>query len=247
MRLVGGRFRLGDRAPGRSVFTLWWWDLSSLLCELCFRLIYRIKVRGGSNVPDSGPLILISNHQSYFDPIINSTAASKRPYTAIAGSHLTRFKPFGWLLKSYGTVFVSASAGDKGPLKAAISELKKGRVVLVYPEGTRSPDGFVCEFQKGLLLLLRRAPVPVVPLGLDGAQEIWPRGRSLPRLRGRVAVVAGRPIPPEELLELEPDQLLGRLRKEIDTLRLEARTILRDRSGGRWPPPGPNDEPSPDP
>ena len=198
-------------------------------------------------MPDSGALILVSNHQSFFDPILNSTAASKRPYTAIAGSHLTRFKPFGWLLKSYGTVFVSASAGDKGPLKAAISALKKEQVVLVYPEGTRTSDGFVGEFQKGLLLVLRRAPATIVPMGIDGVHDVWPRGRSLPRLWGRVAVVVGEPITPEQVGAMEPGELLDTLRGVVDTLRLEARTILREQSGGRWPPPGPNDDPSPDP
>ena len=141
----------------------------------------------------------------------------------------------------------SASAGDKGPLKAAISVLKKDQVVLVYPEGTRTSDGFVGEFQKGLLLVLRRAPATIVPMGIDGVHDVWPRGRSLPRLWGRVAVVVGEPITPDQVSAMKPEELLNTLRGVVDTLRLEARTILREQSGGRWPPPGPNDDPSPDP
>ena len=176
--------------------------------------------------------------------MINNALASKRPYTGIAGSHLIRFKPFGLLLKSYGTVFISASAGDKGPLKVALGELKKGRTVLIYPEGSRTPNGLVQPFERGLLLLIRRSKATVLPVGIDGAFNVWPKGRALPRLRGRIAVVGGVPIPAEQLLSLEPDQMLERLSGEVDTLRLEARTILRERSGGRWPPPGPADEPS---
>ena len=125
MRVFGGRFRIKERAPGRSVLSLFWWDLASFICELYMRLFHRLRLFGVSRIPDSGPLILISNHQSYFDPIVNSIHASRRPFTAIAGSHLVKFKPFGLLLKSWGTVFVSASAGDKGALKAAVEELKK--------------------------------------------------------------------------------------------------------------------------
>ena len=244
MRVFGGRFRIKDRAPGRSALFIYWWDFSSFLCELYIRLFHRIKVVGFSRVPESGPLILVSNHQSYFDPMINNALASKRPYTGIAGSHLIRFKPFGLLLKSYGTVFISASAGDKGPLKVALGELKKGRTVLIYPEGSRTPNGLVQPFERGLLLLIRRSKATVLPVGIDGAFNVWPKGRALPRLSGRIAVVGGVPIPAEQLLSLEPDQMLERLSGEVDTLRLEARTILRERSGGRWPPPGPADEPS---
>ena len=244
MRVFGGRFRIKDRAPGRSALFLFWWDLSSFLCELYIRLFHRIQVIGSSRVPESGPLILVSNHQSYFDPMINNILASKRPYTGIAGSHLIRFKPFGLLLKSYGTVFVSASAGDKGALKVAIEELKKNRTILIYPEGSRTDDGQVQPFEKGLLLLIRRSRATVVPVGIDGAFDVWPRGRTLPRLRGGIAVAGGSPIPADQLLSLDPGEMLERLRGDIDTLRLEARRILRERSGGRWPPPGPADEPS---
>ena len=245
MRVFGGRFRIKERAPGRSVLSLFWWDLASFTCELYMRLVHRIRLFGVSRIPDSGPLILVSNHQSYFDPIVNSIQASRRPFTAIAGSHLVKFKPFGLLLKSWGTVFVSASAGDKGALKAAVEELKKGRAVLIYPEGSRTPDGLVQPFEKGLLLLVRRSKAPVLPIGIEGAYDVWPKGRTFPRLRGGIALTCGKPIPSEELLSLEPSELLARLRGQVDTLRLEARTILRERSGGRWPPPGPTDEPSP--
>ena len=100
-------------------------------------------------------------------------------------------------------------------------------------------------FEKGLLLLVRRSRAPVLPIGIEGAYDVWPKGRMFPRLHGGIALTCGNPIPSEDLLALEPSELLSRLRGEVDTLRLEARTILRERSGGRWPPPAPADEPSP--
>ncbi|MEE2681620.1 MAG: lysophospholipid acyltransferase family protein [Planctomycetota bacterium] len=245
MRILGGRFRIKDRAPGRSVLSLFWWDLASFVCELYMRLFHRIRVVRFSRTPASGPVIFVSNHQSYFDPVINNVQTSQRPYTGIAGAHLTKFKPFGLLLKSWGTVFVSAAAGDKGALKIALNELQNGRAVLIYPEGSRSPDGLVQPFEKGLLLLIRRSRAPVLPIGIEGAFDVWPKDRTFPRLSGGIASASGELIPSEELLALEPAELLERLRGEVDTLRLEARRILRERSGGRWPPPGPADEPSP--
>ncbi|MEC9234225.1 MAG: lysophospholipid acyltransferase family protein [Planctomycetota bacterium] len=246
MSLFRGRFRMGRRAPGRSWLSVMWYDFGCLVCELYLRLLHRFRMEGTDRVPESGALILVSNHQSYLDPVINGVFACRRPYSAIATRGLTKFKPFGWLLKSWDTVFVSASAGDKGALKAAISQLEQGRTVLIYPEGSRTDDGFVKGFQNGLLLVLRRSRATVLPVGIDGAYEVWPRSRKFPRLSGRIASVCGEPIPADELLGLDGPEALRRLRGEIDTLRLRARRILREQTGGRWPPAGPNDGPSPD-
>ena len=243
----GGRFRVGHRAPSRPWYKLFWWDACSFLCLVWLKVFHRMISVGFERIPEEGPVIFVSNHQSYYDPLINGCAVNRRQYSAIASSHLARFKPLGWLLSSYGTVFVAASAGDKGALKAALSELKQGSCVLIYPEGSRCSEGFVEDFEKGILLLLKRSDATVYPIGIDGAFDVWPRSRVLPRLwgRGRIATVCGEPIDGASLFKEGPQVALERLHLEIDTLRLEARRILRERSGGRWPAAGPLDDPSP--
>lgn len=200
---------------------------------------------GFEKVPRQGPVIFVSNHQSYYDPILNGLAVNNRQFTAIAGQHLARFKPFAWLMKSYGAVFVSASAGDKGPLRAALSELEAGRCVLIYPEGSRSFDGLITPFQRGMLLLLRKSKATVVPMAIAGAYDVWPRTRTLPKLTGRIALLCGEPRSTEDVLRDGPEAAVQSIRQELDALRLEARDMIRTQSRGRYPQPGPPDQASP--
>lgn len=200
---------------------------------------------GFEKVPRQGPVIFVSNHQSYYDPILNGLAVNNRQFTAIAGQHLARFKPFTWLMKSYGAVFVSASAGDKGPLRAALSELEAGRCVLIYPEGSRSFDGLITPFQRGMLLLLRKSKATVVPMAIAGAYDVWPRTRTLPKLTGRIALLCGEPRSTEDVLRDGPEAAVQSIRQELDALRLEARDMIRTQSRGRYPQPGPPDQASP--
>ena len=85
-------------------------------------------------------------------------------------------------------------------MKAALAELAAGRTVLIFPEGTRTPDGALGEFQRGVMLLIKRSRAQVVPVALEGASDIWPIGTALPRLRGRLGVMAAQPGL-EEILE----------------------------------------------
>ena len=235
MSVLGGRFRTGGRQPGRSRLKIYWWDISCLLAECWLRFWYRFRMVGRERVPSSGPVLFLSNHQSYYDPMINGSLVSERPFSPIASSHLFKFKPLAWLIRSYGAVPVSAGAGDKGAMKVALAELAAGRSVLIYPEGTRCPDGHVAAFQRGVSLMLRRAEATVVPMGIEGAFDVWPTGRTLPRLRGRIVGIIGTPKSSKALLEGGVDQALQELRAEIDELRLEARAMIEDRSRGRWP------------
>ena len=244
MSLLGGRFRVGCRVPGHSWYLIFWWDAFCFASELWLRLVYRFRMVGRERIPKSGPVIFLSNHQSFYDPMINGSVVSGRQYSAIASAYLFKFKPFGWLITSFGAVPVSASAGDKGSLKAALKELEAGRCVLIYPEGSRCSDGCVAPFQRGLSLLLRRSKATVVPLALEGAFDSWPRGKTIPSLRGRMIGLVGHPRSAEEVLAEGPDRALEDLRKEIDALRLEGRAMLRERTRGRWPRKGLADEAS---
>lgn len=239
------RFTLGAHLQGRPWYAVWWWDANSLVCLIWVVVFYRFRMYGCDKIPRTGPIIFISNHQSYYDPILNGLCVTKRQFTAIAGQHLWRFKPLGWLLKSYGCVFVSSSAGDKGPLRAALQQLEAGRCVLIYPEGGRSSDGLIGPFQRGVLLLLRKSNATVVPMGVAGTYEAWPRTRALPRLSGRMVAVCGEPRSTEEILRDGPEAAFANMHEELDRLRLEGRALIRKKSRGRWPKPGPADGPSP--
>jgi len=210
-----------------------WFDACEALCLLFLKLCYRYRATGVERVPFSGPCIFISNHQSLLDPVINGCAVIDRQFTAIARAGLFKFKPFAWLMRSYGVIALKEDGGDAGAFRAALSELREGRTILIYPEGTRSPDGSLQPFRPGVALLIRRAKVPVVPMGIEGATEVWPRGQRFPRLSGRIEVEVGEPIP-FEALPSDGRELLDVLHTRVNEL-VARRTREMLRTGWRTP------------
>lgn len=225
------RFDFSRRRPGVPPARILWYDVGEKFCRLALKLCYRFRITGEHLVPREGPCIFVSNHQSYLDPVINGCAVVDRQLTAMARESLFRWGPFAWLMHSYGAIRLREDGGDAAAFRAAISELRAGRCILIYPEGTRTPDGAVHPFQPGVALLVRRAKVPVVPIGLEGAFDVWPRGRRFPRLTGRIEVEVGEPIPFEALPQ-EPEALLRLLRERVSGL-VERRGAAMRRSGWR--------------
>lgn len=211
------RFDFARRRPGRTPLEIIWFDLSESFLRLMLKLCYRFRITGESNVPRKGPCIFICNHQSLLDPIVTGCAVIDRQFTAMAREGLFRFKPLAMLMRSYGSIALKEEGGDTGAFKAAVAELQAGRSILIYPEGSRSDDGAMQDFQAGVALLLRRAQATVVPLGLEGAYEVWPRGQRLPHFTGRIEVEIGQPIGPE-MLPKETKALLQLLSERVREL-----------------------------
>jgi 1-acyl-sn-glycerol-3-phosphate acyltransferase len=106
---------------------------------------------------------------------------------------------------------------------------------VIFPEGNRTEDGAMQDLKPGISLVLKKAPVPVLPLALAGAYEGWPRWRKLPRLAplflppepGCLGVVFGPVIPAEKLLAMEGPQMLAFLHAEIARLKTDAEKLRR--------------------
>jgi 1-acyl-sn-glycerol-3-phosphate acyltransferase len=230
------------RAPGRSfvyVMTIWSGVSSAVL--LALKLAYRVKRVGAERVPARGPLVFVANHQSHLDPTIVGVLVRDRPFTALARSTLFRFRPFAMLIRLLRALPIQRGRGDRAAFQGMLDELEAGRCVLMFPEGTRSADGTIGVFQPGVLRIVRRSGATVVPVAVEGAYDIWPKVRSLPRLTGRVAVAAGEPIPATTIIDGSAQESLARLAAVVDRLRLQLRAELRRSSGGRYPASGPGD------
>lgn len=187
------------------------------------------------HIPRNGPFIIASNHQSHLDPLLVGLMFSRRPFASIARSSLFRFKPFAWLIHLFGAIPIKKGMGDANAIRATLAALEAGRPVLIFPEGTRTRDGGLGEFHRGITLLLKHADVPVLPVAVDGAFTIYPIGRRFPKLTGRLAVCAGPPINGAELLRDGSDPALQTLKKRIETMRVRLRADLREATGGRHP------------
>ncbi|MDP7028707.1 MAG: lysophospholipid acyltransferase family protein [Phycisphaerales bacterium] len=222
-----------------------WWTLVPLLVGTFCRIVWRSRTRGRHHIPRTGAALILANHQSHLDPMLLGIALHDRGPRMMARRTLYTDAPWPlpWMLrKGFRIIAVDQDAADPAAMRAAVKELQEGRLSIVFPEGTRTPDGCLQKFERGAWLLIKRGGAPVLPVGVEGTFDAWPR-RSRPRLRGRVMLNIGEAIPCEDLLDLGPDAALAHVRARIDALRLEARAEIRRRSRGRWPVPGPADQP----
>ena len=227
------------RAPGRTILQAVWWDFIALFCGILAKMFYRMNVVGAHNIPRTGGVLLVGNHQSFLDPIPHAAVAYDRQTAYIARSTHFHNKYLGALISSFHAIPLKEKS-DSAAIKAALHVLAQGRCLLIYPEGGRCEDGAVAPFQRGVALLIRRAKVPVVPIGLEGGFDIWPSSQKLPRLAGRLEVEAGEPIDPEVLIN-DPDGGIERLRLAVDRLRMNRRESIRRSTQGRFPAIGPGD------
>lgn len=165
---------------------------SCLLCHIASRSFTRMKTWGMENIPKDGGVILASNHQSYLDPVV-AACAIPRDSRFLARSSLFSFAPFGWLIRALGAIPLARGGSDRAALRQASHLLRYGEALTLFPEGTRSDNGYLGEILSGVSSLAVRALVPVVPVYVHGTYDVWPRGRRLPR-PGPVGVFYGRVI-----------------------------------------------------
>lgn len=155
------------------------------------RTLWSVRIEGAEHVPEHGPVILAPNHTAFIDaPLLMGT--SPRAVHTLAKKELFR-GPIGWLLRGVGQIPLDRGEPSRNLLKAGVGVLDAGRVLVVFPEGTRGAGDF-SEVRAGLAWFALRSGAPVVPVVFSGTAN---RGRtlvSMPGLRSRVDVVFGRPI-----------------------------------------------------
>lgn len=183
------------------------------VCQMVFLLYFRGRVFGLRNVPASGGVLLVCNHQSYLDPVV-ATLALHREGHYMARHTLFEHRLFSRLIRSLNAYPLRRDSADVGAIKQTLRHLQAGRVVVTFPEATRTGDGSIGMLQPGVAALARRAGVPVVPVLIDGAFEAWPRWRRWPR-PGRVTVVYGRAVPAGLARRLDADRYVAHLRSVL--------------------------------
>jgi 1-acyl-sn-glycerol-3-phosphate acyltransferase len=222
---------LRKRQPGQPLWRILWWHLLHLVCFLWFAVMYRFRAWGGHNIPAEGPVLLVSNHQSFFDPIVVGLGSHHRQFCALARSGLFKNKLFGWLIRSLNAISVEQGASDTRAMRACVNVLKDGQALLVFPEGARTPTGQVQRFESGTMLLIKRARPTVVPVAISGAYAAWPRDRAAPRLRGAVGVMYGEPIAADRLLAMDSEAALDWLQQRVAGMQEELAQRLDQQRG----------------
>ena len=141
---------------------------------------FRGRIYGVENVPQSGKLVVVSNHASYFDPPIVSNCV-RRPVAYMAKEELFEVPVLAQAIKLYGAYPVSRGSGDRNSIRSALEYLENGWAVGVFLEGTRTPDGRITDPKRGAALLAAKAKAPFLPVSLWGSDKILQKGSALPR------------------------------------------------------------------
>jgi 1-acyl-sn-glycerol-3-phosphate acyltransferase len=198
-----------------------------------FTFGWSLRVAGRENLPPTGPVLLVSNHQSAMDPVLVGAGAT-RPLTYLARSTLWHNRVLARVIDFWGAVPIDRGFGKEG-LQTVWSALDRGEVVLMFAEGHRTEDGRLQPLKPGVSLLLKRVTCPVVPVGIAGAFDSWPSSRKWPRLeplgsapRGRsLAVAFGPLIDPGRYAGQDRHDVLAHLQNEVRLAHEAAERIRR--------------------
>jgi 1-acyl-sn-glycerol-3-phosphate acyltransferase len=189
------------------------WKAAQALCRVLTTLMFDLKAYGVENVPTRGGVLLVSNHQSYLDPILLGVPI-KRPMSYLAKSELFENRYFGGLIRGLNAFPVRQGAGDVGAVKETIKRLEQGHLLNIFVEGTRTDDGQIGKVEPGAALVVRRAGVPVVPVVIDGSFEAWPRDKKLFHAHP-IRVMYGPPLDVANLKAAAITQLIDRTLREM--------------------------------
>src|SRR4051812_8155939 len=151
------------------------WNFGRMVCRPFCSAMFDLKVYGKEHVPKSGGVLIVSNHQSYLDPVLLGVQI-ERPMSYLAKSELF-FPGFGPLIRALNAFPVRQGEGDVGAMKETIRRLQEGHMLNIFPEGTRTLTGEIDAIQPGVALVIRRAHVPVIPAVIDGSFKAWPKGQ----------------------------------------------------------------------
>ena len=169
-----------------------WYGFFRALLKPFLYAVCRFDVKGLENIPSDGPFILVANHQSFLDPIIVQTIC-RRPLHTLAKSTQFSGRFMGWAMPRVNAIPTRRYRVEPQAVRVVLRSLAEGKAVGIYPEGERSWDSGMQPFRRGTIRLLLKAGVPVVPCGVAGAYDVWPRWSKTIR-RARVRVEFGEPI-----------------------------------------------------
>ena len=189
--------------------------LKNFLLGPILKALFRPWVRGMENIPNSGPVILASNHLSFSDSIF-LPLQSRRPVVFLAKSEYFTGRGFKgaltrWFFKATGQLPIDRSGGraSEAALNTGLRVLAQGQVLGIYPEGTRSPDGRLFRGRTGIARMALESKVPVIPVAMIDTEKVQPIGRRLPRIR-RIGIIVGEPLDFSRFDGMEGDRVILR-------------------------------------
>lgn len=165
--------------------------------EMAIRIFFKLKITGHENFPPP-PFIVVANHTSLLDPPIVGAACKKYTVNFMVKQELFEFPVVRHWSKSVECIPVRRGDNSIRGIRESLRRLKQGKVVGIFPEGTRSSDGSLREAKTGTGFLISSAKVPVVPIYVYGTAKAFPKGKPIkPGLE--VGAIIGKVLTPEDL------------------------------------------------
>ncbi|WP_435016810.1 lysophospholipid acyltransferase family protein [Tundrisphaera sp. TA3] len=221
-----GRRAAPAPAADRSRASVLWYRMVQWFFSTLLAATYSLRATGRENLPESGAVMLVSNHLSHLDVLVLGILL-RRPLNYVARSTLF-FPPLGLFIRSLGAFPIQRDGIGAQGLKETLKRLKSGGIVTLFPEGTRTEDGDLGEMKAGIALLATRAKVAIVPAAVAGTFEAWPKTRFFP-VPHPLRVHFGDLIPAEQVVSMSGDDLNALIRTRVlECQRIARRGIARD-------------------
>jgi 1-acyl-sn-glycerol-3-phosphate acyltransferase len=198
---------------------VFWFLMKYVFLGPVLRLLYRPKAIGLENIPD-GPAIIAANHQSFLDDVLLPLVVPRRKVVFLGKEEYFQKWYLRWFFKGAGVIPVrrEQSSASQAALDAGVGALREGKLIGIFPEGTRSPDGRLYRGKTGVARMALEARVPVVPVAIVGTYEAMPYHQKLPKA-GRVEIRFGKPLTFERHHDTAADRFV--LRSATDELMYE--------------------------
>ena len=194
---------------------MFYWIMKHIVVGPIVLAIFRPWVVGLENVPKEGAVVLASNHLSFIDSIFLPLVVDRRVVFLAKSEYFTGKGLKGWATKLFfqatGQLPIDRSGGkaSEASLLTGLRVLGEGRVLGIYPEGTRSPDGKLYRGRTGIARMALEAKVPVIPVVMVDTDTAMPIGRTVPRIV-RVGIVIGEPLDFSRYEGMENDRFILR-------------------------------------
>jgi len=187
--------KAGRRRPWTGDQNVFMYRFACYVTGLLLRFwVRRYRVYGAENVPTTGGLYVIANHTSGLDPFLLAYPLCRHGIRGPGKIELFKNPVVGWVMKRLGIFPLRQGTTDPVGVRTMVSLYRAGQIVIVYPEGGRSPDGSLRPFRPEFARLVIKMRARVLPAAIAGAPDVLPIGSLMPRSNTPVAVVYGEPF-----------------------------------------------------
>ncbi len=207
---------------------MFYWVMKNIVIGPLLLSLFRPWIIGLENIPKSGPVILASNHLSFIDSVFLPLVVPRRVSFLAKSDYFTGTGPRGWATRQFmtaaGQLPIDRSGGkaSEDSLNTGLRVLGEGRILGIYPEGTRSPDARLYRGRTGVARMVLESGVPVIPVAMIDTEKAMPTGTRIPRVR-RIGIVIGQPLDFTRFTGMEGDRFV--LRSVTDELMYELQRL----------------------